>query len=932
MKKILSIVVLSSFMFIAACSPVVNTCEEGYHLEADECVLDVIDEPKDDEPSELASILDVDGVDNKEVALGYYFDPFEQVTVLDSNLDDISHLLTVYGHVDYSREGTYELTYELNYNDDSYSTVRTITVSDIAPNESYIYRPMDSFDTVVLGEGSYVVGPDSTIDHPIIPNYIDNDLLKEAIPSSSWWTSLLVQNYGGSNGIYTNPLRVSYTNDGMEITNPEDGFVQYWNDGTYQTMAQYPIAMKDAFIKSSGLASGYETHVIDYGSSHVKVAMRNFGSDLDVMVATLTQGSPFVTIETGTTDEITYTLDTNGVVGYDYFSLDGTFINDTTFTGTGLIVKMNQRHSGYDTSLPANVGSPQYSDKYYMIITPENTTFTLGSKHPFGLSNQVTISMTIGNVIQVAAINSLSESSFYLNHSQSVIYDTDIDYSIDYLNSLVETNYAYQASYMTSDDEMLIALMPHHYKYSSNALTDYEYESVRGTLKVLEGSSFSTQLQFSGVLPGFTAPTSSDYDQATALLYLSKLDEGIDLLDEMDFINDEGPYWNSKAIYPLSQGIIIADQIGNDTLKQSYIDKLKYVLEDWFTVSGDDDEKYLYYNSVWGSTYYSNNDFNTAETLSDHSFTHGYLIFASAVLSMYDQTFYDDYHEMVDLLLDDYMNVEEGSSDFAYLRNFDAFAGHTWAHGFGTFAEGNNLESSSEALNSWNAGYLWALQSGDQARMDAAIYGFVTELSAIKEYWFDYDDTNWDPDYGDYVDVAGMVWGGKFDYATWFGADPTFIYGIQWLPTGEYLTSLALDEEEFNKLDSIYDTYLSTKSGVVNRWYSMMWAVDAITDPDHALSVFDSASVLSDEYPNELIGSYWMITALDGLGARTNEVWMDLSSSVASSIYTDPSGQTVAMIWNPTNVIKIVDFYNESGLLTSIEVSPNSFDSYDLNE
>ena len=44
------------------------------------------------------------------------------------------------------------------------------------------------------------------------------------------------------------------------------------------------------------------------------------------------------------------------------------------------------------------------------------------------------------------------------------------------------------------------------------------------------------------------------------------------------------------------------------------------------TVVGSD-ERYLYYNEAWGTVYYSNNDFNTASEMSDHSFTHGYLVY-----------------------------------------------------------------------------------------------------------------------------------------------------------------------------------------------------------------------------------------------------------------------------------------------------------------
>jgi endoglucanase Acf2 len=292
---------------------------------------------------------------------------------------------------------------------------------------------------------------------------------------------------------------------------------------------------------------------------------------------------------------------------------------------------------------------------------------------------------------------------------------------------------------------------------------------------------------------------------------------------------------------------------------------------------------------------------------------------------MYDEDFKDNYGLMVELLLDDYMYPYKDQAEFAYLRNFDPWAGHTWAHGFGTFAEGNNLESTSEALNSWNGGYLWALANNDTDRMEAAIYSFVTEISAIKEYWFDYDEENWDPAFGDYVDVAGMVWGGKHDYATWFGANPTFIYGIQWLPTGEYLTNYALNDEDYTKFSSIYATYLAAKNGTIDTWYSNMWAIQAIIDPEVALNQFDASLILGDDYPAELSGTYWMINALASLGRRNTEVWMKLEMGVSSTVYEDETGNLYAMIWNASDEEKTVEFYDSEGLVSAETVAANSF-------
>lgn len=870
---------------------------------------------KVEEQDTIANIL---GVENKTIIVGHYFDPLYEVQAISALGKDITSLIKVKGYVEYGTVGQYQLSYEIEYLEDYYLETITISVEEgiFTPLEGE--RPIGLNGAIQMGDGSYMTGTDSSIAHPINPGYIRANLLETAIPSSGWWTSLLVQNNAGGNGIYTNPLRTAFYNEGLEITNPLDGFVQYWTPDGYQTIAQFPIALKDSYLRSSALNSTYITEVIDYSDSMVRVAMKNNVQSEDELVVTLVQGSPYVFAETNDKNALTYTMDLG--VQIEYYDLNGDQITTSNHSGDGIVVKMVQRHSGYDNSPPANVGQPEYTDKYYLVNTPSNTEFAI-------LNNVLSLNLGDGNFISIAAINNLSEIDFYHEHGYIMITDSSIDYNIDYLKSMVYTDYNFNTHSFRSDKSQssLLALMPHHYKYSDAFLTDYSYRTVRGTLKVMQGNHFQTELMFNGLLPGFTLPTNSNFSNTDTVAYLESLDSETSYSDMENFFNDGGPYWNSKALYPLAQGIIIADQLEEETLKFSFIGKLNYILSDWFTYDGPSDERYLYYNNNWGSVYYSNDDFATASTLSDHSFTHGYLIYAAAVLAMYDGAFKEDYGLMVELLLDDYMYEDKGEAEFAYLRNFDPWAGHTWAHGFGTFAEGNNLESTSEALNSWNAGYLWALAMNDTARMDAAIYGFVTEISAIKEYWFDYDEENWDPKFGDYTDVAGMVWGGKHDYATWFGANPTFIYGIQWLPSGEYLTNYALNEDDFQKFSSIYATYLQAKNGEIDTWFSNMWTIQAIIDPDLAIAEFDANLILNDDYPAELVGAYWMINALDSLGRRDSSIWMGIEIGVSSSIYQDDLGNNYAMVWNPTNSEIEVEFFDASGLVTTVVIPANSF-------
>ncbi len=879
------------------------------------------------------TIDEIMGLENLTVSKNQYVDPMWNVKITSSEGEDVTPHLEVYGSIDYGSVGTYPITYQLDYRGMILNQERTITVVDepIIPISNSRNMYQQPFET--LGDGSYQMGSAPTIDHPINPSLIDQKLLNQAVPSNSWWTQLLVANYGGGNGIYTNPLRSAFQNDGAEITNPGTGFVQYWNPDGYNTMANFSLALPDMYLKSTSLNTGYQTKVIGYSDSTVTVSMRNTQEHDDHMVLTYAQGSPYIFAEVADSASPYLYFPANGVFGYEYYEVNGDPISGLNYQGSGIVVKLVTKHVGYQTSRPASVGQPIFDDRYFLISTPVATDFVLSSSnHPGNLLNKVSMDLHDQNYLSVAAIQSLDEAAFYHEHAYTKTIDSNISFEVNDEASSVKTSYLMTPQYLNQEkNDVLQFLMPHHQLYTDYELSNYEFETVRGHLRLMVGKVFETEMMFSGVVPALSLSNTSSLNVTNMTSYLTDLDLQNDLSDEETWINDDGPYWNSKALYPLAQGIIIADQIGNTALKSSMITKLKTLLVDWYQFSSLEDERYLYYNEAWGSVYYSNNDFNTASQLSDHAFTHGYFIYASSVLAMYDDTFVEDYGDMVSFLLDDYLYPYKNDYDFSYLRSFDPWAGHTWAHGFGTFAEGNNLESSSEAIQSWLAGYLWALQTNDQDLRNAAIYGFVHELNSAKMYMFDYEDVVFKDNYQAYAEVAGMIWGGKYDYATWFGANPTFIYGIQWLPNGEYISSYALNDVEKTRLTDIYDAYLDAKNGVIDTWFANMWSIQALLDPTLALNQFDHTKILNDDYPSDLSQTYYLLHGLNDFGSRNTEYHMVLNSSVSSSIYENENGEVYAIIWNTSHESQVVSFINPQQETITITVAPSSLDEYLLN-
>jgi len=112
---------------------------------------------------------------------------------------------------------------------------------------------------------------------------------------------------------------------------------------------------------------------------------------------------------------------------------------------------------------------------------------------------------------------------------------------------------------------------------------------------------------------------------------------------------------------------------------------------------------------------------------------------------------------MIKLIIRDIASPDRADPLFPFLRNFDPYAGHSWASGHARFGDGNNNESSSEAMNAWCGLILLGQAIGDDALRDLGIYLYTTEMNAIQEYWFDVHGDNRPPGYTS--SVVTMVWG-----------------------------------------------------------------------------------------------------------------------------------------------------------------------------
>ena len=110
---------------------------------------------------------------------------------------------------------------------------------------------------------------------------------------------------------------------------------------------------------------------------------------------------------------------------------------------------------------------------------------------------------------------------------------------------------------------------------------------------------------------------------------------------------------------------------------------------------------------------------------------------------------------------------------------FSAYEGHSIASGF-TGSDGDNQESTSEAVNAWAGIAQWGMVTNRPQLVDAAVSRYALEADSARTYWLGESGRLWPAAYAH--DTVGIVWGGKVDFATFFDGRPESVIGIQLLP------------------------------------------------------------------------------------------------------------------------------------------------------
>jgi endo-1,3(4)-beta-glucanase len=334
---------------------------------------------------------------------------------------------------------------------------------------------------------------------------------------------------------------------------------------------------------------------------------------------------------------------------------------------------------------------------------------------------------------------------------------------------------------------LLLMAMPHHLTRldapscasptSPTCLTSLTFGTMSGTLTGVEGSTWTMGLPLSTI--AWSAP------RAVAPVHLDAVSDA--LADDAGFdpnpvTVDVDAYFGGKQLAKLGRLALIADELGDTDAAAALRARLEPLLAAW--LDGNNGNP-LVYDTTWGGVVTTGvpgeADFGQRH-YNDHHFHYGYLLYAAAVLVKADPSFAVDHRAGLLALVRDIANPSAADTKFPRFRHMDFFRGHSWAAGLTEAFDGQDQESTSEAVNAWYALHLLGLATGDVRMRDLGRVLLALEIDSARTYWQIPAASIVYQDPFAQNRCVGILRETKAEFATFFASGPEYVYGIQMLP------------------------------------------------------------------------------------------------------------------------------------------------------
>ena len=694
----------------------------------------------------------------------------------------------------------------------------------------------------------------------------------QAAPTSQWYSSVMFTRW--SYPLYAIPVSYRAVPAGFEVGVPTQA-MQSAADGYKQVVWAHraQITVEPGFKPDAALLAGR-------GDWSATLAMPGQGHTLR---ATVVQGSPF-----------------------SYYQVDDTRVTLQLASAAQGIA------AGADGSdVDFTVGSQAFA-----VYGPA------GASMHWQSPTRLVLDLPAGKGwFSVAALPDTSASTLKLfhDHAYAFVTDTRVHWRYDQAGSRVLTDYDFTTRSMRDGQHVaLVGLFPNLWWGQDIAgLQSVGYASVRGRVKLLAANHFATSLTYHGIVPYWPGLPASDGGSRVDTL----LGGDTAAMPGAFEVQGNGTYWVGKGLGRAAQLMNIAYAQGRTDDARQLQQMIEQHLEQFF--SGKDSSSYFVVDHSLGTTLGYPSEYGSVSHMNDHHFHYGYWINAAAQLAMRDPQWAtkDHWGGMVDLLVDDIATSRRGEASYPFLRNFDPYEGHSWASGDATMEDGNNQESSSEAVNAWAGLIFWGAATGDTQLRDLGIYLYTTEVNAIDDYWFDQHHVVFAPDY--HRVLAAQVFGDKYAYNTWWTQNPREIQGINLLPITPASTYLGADPHYitgfFDAMHAMTERYAAagmSDGTPADIWQDVFAEYRALAFPAQALQHWDSQG--SAEGGDSRTHAYYWIRSLQHMGRPDFSVTAD---TPLYAVFATPDHIVTHLAYNPGAQALPVHFSDGvSGLVAAHEL------------
>ena len=300
------------------------------------------------------------------------------------------------------------------------------------------------------------------------------------------------------------------------------------------------------------------------------------------------------------------------------------------------------------------------------------------------------------------------------------------------------------------------------------------FPSVYGTLSVCRGDSLRWSAPVRPVTTQLDLGRLGDADKATLADQVRK-----DVAETKAFPADT--YFGGKALYRSAQLYQLATQLGLEDVAAALKAKLVEQLDQWTDPQGCAKRPaFCFVYDRQGKGMIGLTPSFGSDEYNDHHFHYGYFLYTAGLLAGSDPALATKWQPVMDLVAADIASTGTKGL-FPDRRAFDAYNAHSWASGTAPFGDGNNQESTSEAVTAWTGLSIWAAATKNEPLQAEATWMLAGEQSTALLYGVRLDKAE-KVYQGFGHQVVSLSWGGKRDYATWFSPSPAAMLAILLLP------------------------------------------------------------------------------------------------------------------------------------------------------